>query len=348
MYKVITIDDEPMIKKMLRKLIDETGQFQVVAEAEDGEEGLRLIKQHAPDLIMTDIRMPIMDGLELLQEMERKHLSANVIILSGYNDFTFAQQAIRFGVTDYLLKPVKPVHLKEALDRILERLDKAKQTFNDRGKLIQLINSHVQAISENTWMLNEEAAVQELKQFDNALNQLAVEESQLRNAYFELLCHLDASLSDKGIRFFDDEETERMPGQADQLFNHVSALLTSVMSQIRQSRNWGSHHGIQKAVEYMKQHFTSEAFSMQDVADHVNMSPAHFSRSFKEEMGFAFIHYLTQLRVDKAKEMLADPDCKTVDIANAIGYADYPHFAKVFKKYCGLTPTEYRKNLGVQ
>lgn len=348
MYRVITIDDEPMVKKMLGKLIDATERFKVVAEAEDGLEALRLIEQHAPDLILTDIRMPIMDGLELLQELHMRNQKPKVVILSGYDDFTFAQQAIRYGASEYLLKPIRPALLQETLDRIFISLEQEKLSLSDRGRWILLVKSHAESINENVWILNEDAAIDDLKKFNETLQLEATEESQIRTAYFELICHIDASLNEKGIHMFNQDMDDPIPVKTEELFNHTSSLMESAIQQIRQSRNWGSHQGIQRAADYIKQNYTLEAFSMQEVADYIHMSPAYFSRSFKEEMGVSFIHFLTQLRIEMAKEMLANPACKTVNIPHAIGYADYPHFAKVFKKYCGLTPTEYRKRLGVQ
>jgi two-component system response regulator YesN len=347
MHKVITIDDEPLIKKTLRKLIDATDRFETVGEASDGLEALDLIERHRPDLIITDIRMPVMDGLELLEQLDKRNRKPEVVIISGYDDFGYAQQAIRYGVADYVLKPVRPALIRETLDRIAARLDRNRRAAENCGRWIVLCKNEANAIADRIWLLDGQGVVDALKRFDEALRRIVSEEADVRTAYNELLLLISSDLRDKGSCLFERETAPPAPPDAKDMLNYAVGLVAAAMARIRQTRNWGTHNGIKRAVDYVNRHFTSDTLTMQEVAAHINMSPAYFSRAFKEEMGIAFVHYLTRLRIEKAKHMLENPDCKTTDIATAIGYADYPHFAKVFKKYCGITPTEYRKRLGV-
>lgn len=124
MRKIILVDDEMFARKGLAGLISwEQYGFEVAGEAEDGEEALALIERIAPDVVVTDIRMPVLDGLELIREaQERGYRSTRFIIISGYGDFKYAQQAVRFGVQDYLLKPIDEHELVDCLVRIGEQL----------------------------------------------------------------------------------------------------------------------------------------------------------------------------------------------------------------------------------
>lgn len=347
MYRVITVDDEPMIKKTLRHLIDRTGQFQVVGEGEDGREALALIERHDPDLVITDIRMPVMDGLELIEELRRQGRKPEVVILSGYDDFSYAQKAIRYGIVEYLLKPIRPALLLDTLDRLMRRFEQSRQSDSARARTIMLCKKYAEMIAEHVWLLDESGVSAELKRFEDNAGETNADPEGMRTAYVELLGLLHGLLAEKGSGLFPEGETNYLPAKPEELYPYASRLAEEAMERIRQSRNFGSHQGIHRAADYLKRHFTSASLSLQEVAGHISMSPAYFSRSFKEEMGVTFVHYLTQLRMDKAKELLGNPDCKTADIAEAVGYADYVHFAKVFKKYGGLTPTEYRKRLGV-
>jgi len=137
MKKTILVDDEYFARKGLLGLIPwEKYGYEIIGEAEDGEEALELIERLAPDLVITDIRMPVVDGLELIQTVrERGDKSTKFIIISGYGDFKYAQQAVRFGVQDYLLKPIDEVELTDTLGRIAEL---SKPTWTEAGdRLIQ-------------------------------------------------------------------------------------------------------------------------------------------------------------------------------------------------------------------
>ncbi|WEK53032.1 MAG: response regulator transcription factor [Candidatus Cohnella colombiensis] len=125
MRKVILVDDEIFARKGLVGLIPwEKFGFEIVGEAKDGEEALSLIEQYKPDVVITDIRMPVLDGLQLIQAVRQS--SGNTIkfiIISGYGDFKYAQQAVRYGVQDYLLKPIDENELIDTLQRIDQMLN---------------------------------------------------------------------------------------------------------------------------------------------------------------------------------------------------------------------------------
>lgn len=122
MHSVLIIDDEFMIREGLRLTIDwESMNCGIIGEAEDGEEGLRLIQELKPDIIITDIRMPGLSGLEMIEKARNAKFNCKVIILTGYRDFEYAQKAIRLGAFRFLLKPSKEEELLDALrDAILE------------------------------------------------------------------------------------------------------------------------------------------------------------------------------------------------------------------------------------
>ena len=118
MVKVFLVDDEIVIREGIRNSFpwEESG-YTLVGEAPDGEIALPMIRDANPDILITDIRMPFMDGMQLCREVKRQMPWIGVVILSGYDDFTYARQAISLGVKEYLLKPVTAQELKEVLDR---------------------------------------------------------------------------------------------------------------------------------------------------------------------------------------------------------------------------------------
>lgn len=127
MYKIFLADDEIWVIMGLKKLIEKIGApFQVVGEASNGVMALEEIEKKKPDVLITDIRMPGMDGLELMKEIRKKKLDTKVVLVSGYAEFDYAQKAIRMGAVDYLLKPVEA----ETFAKVLENLEKM---LDERG-----------------------------------------------------------------------------------------------------------------------------------------------------------------------------------------------------------------------
>ncbi len=123
MTKVFLADDEIVIREGIRNSFPwSTSGYQLVGEAPDGEIALSMIRDTRPDLLITDIRMPFMDGLELCRIVRRQMPWIGIIILSGYDEFEYARQAIQLGVKEYLLKPITAQELREALDRVSAQL----------------------------------------------------------------------------------------------------------------------------------------------------------------------------------------------------------------------------------
>ena len=132
MIKVFLVDDEIIIREGIRSSFpwEESG-YSLVGEAPDGEIALPMIRDANPDILITDIRMPFMDGMALCREMKRQMPWVGVIIISGYDDFAYAREAISLGVQEYMLKPIAIKELKEVLDRISARIREKRRELED-------------------------------------------------------------------------------------------------------------------------------------------------------------------------------------------------------------------------
>ena len=134
--KVVVLDDEERVCKLVCALIPWSRMdLELAGTAADGVSGLDLIKRENPDLLITDIRMPGMDGLKLIESAKAFNENLQVIIISGYRQFDYAQQAIKFGVSDYLLKPLKQQELEEALKKMLVIYHEQQATLAVRNNL---------------------------------------------------------------------------------------------------------------------------------------------------------------------------------------------------------------------
>lgn len=139
-YRVVIAEDEPRIlRNIIKKLGEADVRFTIESSAQDGVEALRLIGELSPDILFTDIVMPKMDGLELIEKALKICPDLHIVILSGFNNFSYAKQAIQFGIEDYLLKPLKNDDLIEILNSISEKINK-KRDETDRSGLYDLIH----------------------------------------------------------------------------------------------------------------------------------------------------------------------------------------------------------------
>ena len=125
MYRVIIADDEPVIRRGLRETIEwDALGLEVAGEAADGAEALKLIREIRPEILITDIRMPEMDGIELIREIKKLELNTKITILSGYSDYDYLKAAIRLGVDNYLLKPIDNDELISNLRNTVGEIEK--------------------------------------------------------------------------------------------------------------------------------------------------------------------------------------------------------------------------------
>lgn len=265
MHSVLIIDDEFMIREGLRLTIDwESLNCTIAGEAEDGEEGLRLIKELHPDIIITDIRMPGLSGLEMIDEAKKSKHNSKVIILTGYRDFEYAQQAIRLGAYRFLLKPSKEEEILSALTDAIEELEIKK--------------------SDERLMHNYKAKMEE---------------------FYDITSNKKENMEDK---------------------NKSSYL-------------------VKKAITYMKENYNNN-IGLQTVADKLYISTWHLSKLLKKETGSTFIDLLNNIRINESKKLLEDPKYKIYEICSIVGFSDTAYFVRLFKKICGVTPTDYRNTLG--
>jgi two-component system response regulator YesN len=349
MYKALVVDDELSVKRSLKKIIEvERLPFEIVGEASDGKEALAYIEEAAvPDLVITDICMPVMDGMNLAREIKERDQQIEIVMISGYSNFDYAQQAIRYGVADYLLKPVETDEVVQTLNGIAEKLQKKKKGMIGKSKWISIFKLRLKSMIKLLRVLNEAAVIQEVEEMHKELMRHGFSTYQLKELYMDFLALMSAEISEISgnriiIPFYEEYESLL---HSDLILKKTVEILVRWMDEIRESRNWSSYKHMTKAVEYIKEFYTKESFSLKEAADIAGMSPTYFSKSFKEEMGISYTEYISNLRMKKAIELLEDPYNKVYEVAYAIGYSNYAHFAKVFKKNYGISPTDYRNKL---
>lgn len=128
MYKVVLVEDSKLLRTGMKFTFDwDALDCEIIGDAENGQEGLKLVRQTQPDIVITDIRMPGIDGLEMIGQLNSEGNSAVFIIISAYSDFNYAQQAVRYGVADYLVKPFTDAEMVSSLEAACSRVEERRQ-----------------------------------------------------------------------------------------------------------------------------------------------------------------------------------------------------------------------------
>ncbi|MCM3786413.1 response regulator [Neobacillus mesonae] len=366
MYKVIIADDEYMIHASLAKQVESSGlPFQVVGEAEDGQEALQLLSKQ-PDLIITDICMPGMDGLTFIEQAKDINPHIVFLIISGYGDFEYARSALRLGVEDFLLKPVNPDKFKHTLTSILQKIESRKQQVIGQKQRVVGQMELEKEIADCVWRLNESGADQAVNQLINHYMHHYSKEISPLTFVRQLKLDLQAEFEGRGIALSGLERdqndaseaqpsgliadypsaslTEMNDTDASKMEEEVRCYISLLADKVKEARNFGSRHHILEAIAYTKQHLGSSDLSVRQAADIAGMSVTYFSRLFKEETGLSYIQYLIKIRMEKARSLLEQQFCSATEACERIGYTDYPHFSKTFKRHYGIAPADYMKH----
>ena len=541
MLKIFLAEDEVIVRETIKRMIPwEDLGFELVGEAADGEMALPLLLRQKPDLLITDIKMPFMDGLTLAKLAKKEIPGLKVVILSGYDDFNYAKQAINIGVEDYLLKPITKNALIERLTEIRSRyehektqkeyyekfhremqayeknssrdffealvsgsmdmmeiyrrseklgLDIVAEAYNvliftmnceedfsgqregyseweaESLELLEeffsentsamlfrcnifsygvLIKGQKETIEENTrscvseiqrildrkeqkrqWFVAAGEPVERLSQIQksyysasrafsqrylydenilyydemvsmekknvteddstylqkvdvNALNPVilqkflsnglleetenfvkdyfyAIGQEPLESLVFRNYVTLNVRFSVMSFlkeigcdtRTLEQEDTEDVLSESSKSLENAIAYAEKIISQaiaLRDQNSGNKNRSILKtAVDFIDSHYMEEDMSLNKAANAANVSANHFSALFSQNMGQTFIEYLTNLRMNKAKEYLRCTSMRSSEIAGEIGYKDAHYFSYLFKKTQGMTPSDYRK-----
>lgn len=161
MYRALVADDETNIREGLSSLVEECGlKIKVVAQAQDGVEALAMFEKYSPDLVLMDINMPLMDGLSCIEKMKAMKENVRVVIVSSYDNFSYAKKAIGLKVDSYILKPIDEEELKQVLKKCLITLDESLIGTHKKEKnpkdIVEFINTHYQDSGLSSEMIEKE------------------------------------------------------------------------------------------------------------------------------------------------------------------------------------------------
>lgn len=381
-YTLLIADDDAMIRKGLTNLMpwSELG-FQLVDVLSDGKALMQRLSAQPADVVLTDIRMHEVSGLMVAKEVFENHIPTRMVILSGYSEFEYAQQALRYGVKEYLLKPISIDALRETFERIRIDLDRER---SEREYLAR-VKSYAEGLAGNMDALFVGDALAGLlsgdSRFAERMRLNSWEEKDVRRLalLLEVSCPPGgAELVENALRLLDDgcafHPLQKRPDRVEGLLlekrqgtggilRNTAGILDSLnamtgmrlelssctafddlrqLCSYKRAAPWDEEEGpVAKACAYIRANY-SKNITLNDVAAQLYVNPAYLSRVFHEKIGQTFTETLTRIRLDAAIERLKTGDMPISEIARVCGYPSSKYFYKQFKRYMGISPGEWR------
>lgn len=358
MYRVLIVDDIDILRYDLKrmKVWGETTGFAIEDEASDGREALKKLRESSFDLLITDIRMPVMDGMELLRAVSKENLCPCIVMLSDYTEYSYAREGLLHGAFDYLGKPVNQNDILELLGRAKIFLDQKKE---QKEKITQWEDMAVSSFFPTQQVdkvvslmfkdqkLASQAITELLDLVGNALENDSKKGAViLENAFESILTKLLKEY--KWIELYVDVSSFRPDNLGgsnswDELYQKVQETCSKLLEFLSKFVVWKQEDGVAKRAALLILNNISENTTIKDVADNLFISKAYLSELFKRDTGLSLLDYMSSVKIERAKYLLETTTIKNYEIAEMLGFRDPEYFSKVFKKHTGVPPSSYRK-----
>lgn len=397
MYKLIIVDDETLALEQLVSTIDwELFGFEIYAVFADGAEALKCLETEKIDLVLTDIRMPEVDGIQLAKYCYENLPNTMVAFISSYDSFEYARQAVHYNIVDYILKPFSYAQITELLEHAELLLDnKYTDSFVDDEVQMQrekffadLFFGNIKndtALRERLELINlSEDLVRApallialtIENFDDylkttwkygkdrlycALANVSFENSEQALFCISMYAHGNIRIAaiqknkEGNFRNVVEKYCERLSGDLFEIlmlecrveimkeFESLSSIIEESIPEV--SEPVKEKNVQDKIMEYLRENYTNEDFSLVDLAEALGYNKVYFCSYYRRHMNENFTTTLNRMRINKAKEMLKNTDVKASTIFSHIGYKSAPYFYKIFKSFTGKTPAEYQREV---
>ena len=345
MLKVLIVDDDQLTLDCLKKFIHwEDIGCELADMAQNGAVAYDLAIEKDVDVIISDIKMPVVDGVELCQKLREGNHNVQIIFLSAYSDFHTAQLAMRYHVTDYILKPLS-LETISSLENLLLRIRNERMKRND---YLSLINS-AEFMEYARVAMKEESLLFYTSFFEEIKCDNDVDFNTVRLVCARLLDMIyDFVYSGTNVSYFAKKQNamEQLMSHKNKeaAIDYVCNIYKSVF-QLSDNEAKARHDSIVTSVEgYIHENYQYNYFGVSNVAKQYFFSVTHLNRIFKAATGMTVSEYIANLRMTKAVELLLHTELPINKIAEKVGYSSDTYFIRLFRsKYKG-SPSEYRRS----
>lgn len=347
---ILIVDDEPIIIKGISKMISGFKKpyvNEIFATVDTGEALEILSKKHF-DCVITDMNMPIMNGIDFIKEINSHCEGISIIALSGYDDYKYVNTAYQNGISYYLLKPVSSLQLQDCIENINTKVvSEATKTPNKRN----FVSSVQTTESSNIQPVDIPGLLSALNNYLNS-GQLSLLRQYLNN---RLQSAQKKSFSYSYIEIFytvvvNTFTAHTTYSQVDNfIFPHISSFnsvsdITKLLNDyitVLENVNINENNVLKSKIsEYIENNYNKD-ISLTLLSNHLSISYSHFSRIFKKLFKMNFIDYLISVRMMHAKDFLEKGNYKIDEVATLVGYKNPKSFSKAYKDFFGHSPKHF-------
>lgn len=337
MYKVLFVDDDETIGFIVSKMkVWENSNFKITRYAQNGKEALLVLEKESFDLIITDIRMPIVDGLELLENIRKRGDKTFLVLASTYSEFEYAKRGLQNGAIDYIIKPITEENLKELFIRV-EKLLKEKE---DKPKETNLKVSKDRIDKWYNLFINLEETPKNLKdKYLKELNDIVKEEKVI---FSELLFE---GIWEKIVKVFPwlvKLENIEFLFKKESFEKEVEEKIYNIQEIIKKYKLNNYDSLINNVSEVILKNIGKDKL-LDIISEELQLSKDYIGKLFKNKIGITLNEYSTILKMEYGKKLLNGSNKKVYEISEELGYSTVDYFSKLFKNYTGFTPVQYRK-----
>ncbi len=342
MYNVMIIDDREAFRREISRMKyfrEHSEELKITHSAQNGQEALDILGQEHIDIVLTDIRMPIMDGLELLGEIKRNNLCECTILVSEYSDFKYAREGIIKGAFDYIVKPATEDEVRRVFDRALSFLKTSVKQPTALSNLVKVTTS----VLINKRDSRDESIELLLKGiFDSAdepedrCNMASYAMSDICGYLLKEIPSLENYIPLKQIAYVDAGISEEkvleslIRKRLDVICKQLDKIIIKTDSKI-----------ITDICNYVLEN-VDKKLNLQMITDEFFLNKKYLSSMFNKQTGHHYIDYVTDIKIERAKMLLSYSDNKIYEIAVSLGFSDAEYFSKVFKKKTGISPSDFK------
>lgn len=351
MYRILLVDDEILVRDAIRENIDwKAMDCELVGDCDNGKAAAEFVQNHPVDIVLTDILMPYMDGMELSRFLHDNYPDIVIVIFSGFGEFEYAKKAIQYGVSEYMLKPVTAMELRNVIGKMKEKVDQQRKEKEKLERLTQLsIKDYVEKLVAALKADKKENAEHILEQISSEIKEARVDKSRACVYLQQIIRAADETCEDMvpDNRLFSKREALLQQVTEQNSFDSAVELVRNHIGEIFQTLSDANSSSGQRqarlALDYIQKNYMDPDLSLNSICSYLNISTSYFSTIFKDLTGETFTEVLIRTRMEKAKELLENTTMKNYEIAEKVGFADPHYFGISFKKMTGCTPTEYAR-----
>ena len=384
MLKILFVDDDAIARRSMTSKIEwNLYGWDLIYTAKDALDALDFMKHTEPEIVLSDIKMPVIDGIQMAMIAQNYYPDIKYIFLSGYKEFEYAKQALKLNAVDYLNKPIDKEHLiqviKEAEILYLESqrtnlIMRDKYPFMSRHLLSQLMAKHFREIDDSVFRAFD-------LNLSNGFGAAGFLEFQLPSSdiapslytHAEDLCHYLSAhfhgsifINMENLQIFfiftasNLKNIEEFSAQKALLERHchdflrpfpdygtiienLNDLYLSYESILNSIRS-NTSDLLEQVKTYLEENYSRADLTLTQIADHFYVNHCYLTSIFKKEFGINLYDYLIQTRLKKAAQLAASTRLKVYEIAEAVGYKNSQYFSVSFKKQFGVTVQEYRNS----